>query len=366
MLPTQALFTEGYANARQKFIAACVLRELTPQSHRHPLPGFDGDALFTDVVRIGPTNAARVLVLTSGVHGVELFAGSGCQVDWLLTHEATQLPPDTAVVLVHAINPWGSSWLRRYTEDNIDLCRNFVDYPNMPQLPTPADYPALHATLMVDPADAVSIAAADATLAAYEKKHGNQALYGALMSGQYSHPTGMGYGGVEPTWSRRTIEAVLREHCATAREVVLMDYHTGLGPYAYGSAVALQQGEALRRIRQVFGPWVEAVMEHGAPENFAPVYGHSTPGYERALPHARVTAAVLEYGTGRPQHMLDLLVRDQREWRGGEGRHERLATRQALLRFFYPDDAVWKQAVVDQSRLYIAQALRYLASADWQ
>ena len=384
--PITTLFSATYVQARQKFLAACTLAGVAPQTHAHPLAGAHGEALATDVARIGPADARRVLVLTSGVHGVELFAGSGCQIDWLLTQDPAALPADTAVVVVHAINPWGSSWLRRYTEDNVDLCRNFVDYPNMPQLPPAPDYAPLHAAIALDPQDVPAVAAADAQLAAFEQARGHQALYGALMGGQYVWAQGMGFGGVQPTWSRRTIEQILRQHGASARDVCLVDYHTGLGPYGYGSLVALQQGEALQRMRRAFGGWVEAVFEHGAPENFAPVYGHSTPGYERALPDACVTAAVLEFGTGRPQRMLELLVRDQREWASGRGRDRllssrspdrpkndctppgglakpglgALSTRQELLQFFYPADAGWQRSLVDQSRQVIARALRFL------
>lgn len=358
MAPVSTLFSHGYAQARGKFLAACTLAGLVPQSHGHPLAGPSGEALATDVVRLGPAQAGRVLVLTSGVHGVELFAGAGCQVDWLLTADAAALPPDTAVVVVHAINPWGSAWLRRYTEDNVDLCRNFVDYPNMDRLPSAPDYAALHEAFTLD------AAAGDALLAAFERERGHSALYAALMGGQYALPQGMGFGGTAPTWSRRTIEQVLQAHCGGARHVCLVDYHTGLGPYAYGSMVALQQGDALARIRRAFGDRVEAVFEHGAPENFAPVYGHSTPGYERALPQATVTAGVLEFGTGRPQRMLELLVRDQREWASGAGRGELLPVRHELLDFFYPAQPAWQRSLVDQSRQVIEQALGFLAGSD--
>ncbi len=361
--PAATLFSSSYAEARQKFLAACTLAGLVPQTFAHPLAGAQGEALATDVVRIGPLDARRVLVLTSGVHGVELFAGSGCQIDWLLTQDPAALPPDTAVVVVHAINPWGTSWLRRYTEDNVDLCRNFVDYASMPQPPAAQDYPQLHAAIAIDLQDAAALARGDQLLQAFEKEHGHQALYSGLMGGQYTWADGMGFGGTQPTWSRRTIEAVLRQECATATDVCLVDYHTGLGPYAYGSVVALQQGEALQRMRDAFGARVEAVFEHGAPENFAPVHGHSTPGYERALPQARVTAAVLEFGTGRPQQMLELLVRDQREWIAGPGRTQLLPTRQSLLQFFYPAEAGWQRSLVDQSRQIIGNALRFLATS---
>lgn len=362
MPPTSTLFSSSYALARRKFLAACTLAQLEATEHRHALAGADGEVLATDVVRLGPADASRVLVLTSGVHGVELFAGSGCQVDWLLHASPERLPQDTAVVVVHAINPWGSSWLRRYTEDNIDLCRNFVDYPNMPQLPRAPDYAALHAAVTAAPANAATVAQAEQALAEHERVHGQQALYGALMGGQYDRPDGMGFGGTQPTWSRVTMEKILHQHAAAARHVCLVDYHTGLGPYGYGSMVALQQHEALARIRRAFGARVEAVFEHGAPENFAPVYGHSTPGYERALPHASVTAGVLEFGTGRPQRMLELLVRDQREWAAGTERDRIPPVRRELLDFFYPAQPAWQRSLVDQSRLIVGQALDFLAA----
>lgn len=354
------LFSADYATARGKFRAACALRGLEPQAFVHPLAGAQGEPLATDVVRVGPADARRVLVLTSGVHGVELFAGAGCQIDWLLTHGASDLPRDTGVVLVHAINPWGASWLRRYTEDNVDLCRNFIDHSAAP--PSPA-YAPLHAAIDLDPDDDDAAARGDALLADFAAARGDEALYNALMAGQYGLPHGMGFGGQAPTWSRLAIEAVLRRHCASATDVCLVDYHTGLGPYGYGSIVALQQGADLARMREAFGRWVVAVHESDAPEDFAPVTGHSTPGYERALPQARVTAAVLEFGTGRPQRMLDLLVRDQREWASGTGRTTLSAVRRELLEFFYPEDAAWQRSLVDQSRRIIGMALQFLARA---
>ena len=362
MIPTTTAFSAHYAQARSKFLAACALAELTPQTYAHPLRGPSGETLATDVVRVGPARARRVLVLTSGVHGVELFAGSGCQIDWLLSQESAGLPPDTAVVVVHAINPWGSAWMRRYTEDNVDLCRNYVDYAHRAQLPAAPDYAQLHHAIALANAEPATLAAAQAQLQNFEKANGHQALYSGLMGGQYEYPEGMGYGGTRPTWSRGTMEAILHEHAALAQHVCTVDYHTGLGPYSYGSMVALQMpGPGLERMRRAFGQWVEAVFENGAPENFAPVYGHSTPGYERALPHAEVTAGVLEFGTGKPADMLKLLVDDQRDWAAGRGHSELTATRQALLRFFYPADVHWQRALADQSRQIIHSGLRFLA-----
>ena len=38
-------------------------------------------------------------------------------------------------MLIHAINPHGFAWLRRVTEDNVDLNRNWIDFDQ----PAPAN-----------------------------------------------------------------------------------------------------------------------------------------------------------------------------------------------------------------------------------
>ncbi len=42
--------------------------------------------------------------------------------------EGASVPDDLAVVLIHAINPYGFAWIRRVNEDNVDLNRNCIDF----------------------------------------------------------------------------------------------------------------------------------------------------------------------------------------------------------------------------------------------
>jgi Protein of unknown function (DUF2817) len=46
-----------------------------------------------------------VLVVLSGVHGVEGIFGSAAQIEWIRRGENRRLPQDTAALLVHAVNP---------------------------------------------------------------------------------------------------------------------------------------------------------------------------------------------------------------------------------------------------------------------
>jgi hypothetical protein len=72
-----ACFAQTYAEARAKFLEAAEAACLDVQIHVHPMRGRDGEQLALDVVRDGPADARRVLLISSGCHGVEGFCGSG-------------------------------------------------------------------------------------------------------------------------------------------------------------------------------------------------------------------------------------------------------------------------------------------------
>jgi hypothetical protein len=136
-------FARDYTDARTKFLAAARLLGGRHRAYPNPHRGPAGDELATDVAWFGPKEAAKVLVLVSATHGVEGFCGSGAQLDWLLGPGGSELAADTALLVVHAINPHGFAWLRRVTEEGCDLNRNFVDF--VKPLPTNGGYDELAA-----------------------------------------------------------------------------------------------------------------------------------------------------------------------------------------------------------------------------
>jgi hypothetical protein len=138
-------FAASYAEARSAFLTACAQSGAEIVSHRHPLAGPDGAALFLDDARVGRADARCVLFVASGTHGIEGFCGSGIQTFLLRGGIAARLPDDVALVFVHAVNPWGFAWLRRVNEDNVDVNRNFLNH-TAPH-PVNADYDGLYDAL---------------------------------------------------------------------------------------------------------------------------------------------------------------------------------------------------------------------------
>src|SRR5216684_4687709 len=136
-MKTSDYFAADYAEARRKFREAAQGAGARVESRVNDASrGPAGEALATDVAWLGPKDAARVLVTISGTHGAEGFAGAGIQTGSLMSGIARELPQDTALLAIHAINAYGFAWMRRVTEGNVDLNRNFVDH-SAPLPPNP-------------------------------------------------------------------------------------------------------------------------------------------------------------------------------------------------------------------------------------
>lgn len=358
------VFADGYAQARDRFLAGARAAGAALAHYPHPLAGPGGEALATDTAWLGPADAPRVLVTGSALHGVEGFAGSAAQADSLAHLRASSLPPGTAVLHVHAINPWGFAWLRRVNEEGVDLNRNAVDFSQ--PLPANTGYDQLADALVPADDDPCTLAAAQARLDAFREAHGREAFEVAVTGGQYRHPGGLFYGGRGPTWSLRTLEAIIDRHGLERRELAaIVDVHTGLGPFGYGEVICdhppASRGAALARAW--FGPSVTE-----------PALGTSTSVPKQGLVdyywHARLPDrccfVTLEFGTWPLERMFPLLRDDHRlhgqgvvDWTDPAVQR----VKQALRAHFSPDRGDWQESVLFRARQVFLQALRGLASA---
>jgi hypothetical protein len=355
-----ACFAQTYATARVKFLAAAESAHLDVHSHMHPLRGRDGEPLAMDVVRDGPADAQRVLFISSACHGVEGFCGSGIQVALLhdagwraQAHEA-----GVAVVYIHALNPYGFSWWRRTTHENIDLNRNFQDF----QQPLPANpgYEEI-AQLLVPPTwpprwrDQLA-------LFSFVLRRGVRAMQTAVSAGQYEHPQGLFFGGRSPSWSHLTLRQVLREHGSRAGRVAWIDLHTGLGPSGVGERIYAGRKDeaAVTRARAWWGDKITSIYDGSS--SSAPLTGLMWNAVYDECPQAEYTGIALEYGTLPLLQTLRALRADQ--WL--ENHPEQLSTRGAQIKHqirdaFYTDTDVWKHSVVRQAAEAVRQAVAGLS-----
>jgi hypothetical protein len=361
-LSPSSCFAASYAEARARFLGAAAAAGARVASHPHPLAGPDGEPLFLDEARLGPADARRVLYLASGTHGIEGFCGSGIQTFLLRGGLAERLPAGVALLLVHGVNPWGFAWLRRVNEDNVDLNRNFLDHAA--GHPANPDYDRLAPVVNPERFDEDALAAVRAATAAFAREHGPAALYRALSGGQYRHPRGVQYGGVEPAWSNRLLRALWARHSAGVELAACVDLHSGLGPNGIG--LVLQTApEASVGARLAKQWWPELLRaEPAAGSDAALVSGLMGPAFVAAHPRADALAVVLELGTREMDAVMTAVLADNWLHHHGERASERgRAITRSMREAFFDERDEWKEAVCRRAREVVDRALSGMAGS---
>ena len=344
---TSRHFAQTYAEARSKFLAAAKARGLAVESHPHPLLGRDGEALAMDVARDGPAEAEALLLVTSACHGVEGFCGSGVQ-NALLTddawHAALQAA-GVAVLYVHALNPWGFSWWRRTTNENVDLNRNFRDFAVEPARNAAYDELADAIVPEVWPADARAVARLDRFVA----ERGEKALQQAISGGQYHHPQGLFFGGSEATWSHATLRQVLRAHASRCTKLAWIDLHTGLGPNGHGERIFAGRDDAAAYGRAKAW-WGSVTSIYDGSSTSAVLTGLMWLAAYEECAQAEYTGIALEYGT-KPQAEVMLALRANQWLQNHPDADEatRRQIKQQVRDAFYTDTDEWKEKIVAQA-----------------
>lgn len=356
-------FPADYRSGRAAFRGAAEKAGAKVETYAAGSAGPDGEPVFTDIVLLGRPDAPNLLLCNSATHGVEGFCGSGVFTGWLRSGEAANLPDNVRVVLVHALNCHGFAWLRRVTEENVDLNRNFVAHES--GHPRNAEYGALHETVLPDDWSDGTVAAMKEKLETYAREHSLYKLQSVLTGGQYDHADGIFYGGRQPTKANIRFMEIVEKHVVGAKHVLFLDWHTGLGPY--GTAELL----GITRPGSDHGDRVSAWFRNGlatpseGQSSSAPLTGTIGSGLRRRLSNTEtvVTSLTVEFGTYSVREVLMALIADN--WlhaKGDPGSETGRAIKAQVRKALYPDEDDWKELVWVRGRQILRRGIRGLAS----
>jgi hypothetical protein len=340
-------FSDDYPQARSTFLVA--VNAAGGETSRFVLDrrGPDGEELSTDVAWFGPRDARRVFVAISATHGVEGFYGSATQIEWLRRGEAGRLPEGTAALLIHALNPFGFAWLRRTNEDNVDINRNWVDFDR--PLPGNPLYDELADDLCPTDWSPETQMKTGARLMAWGQRHGDVVFQQAVSSGQWNHPRGLFYGGAKPSWSRRTLTEILQSNLSKAARVLILDFHTGLGPYGYAEPIVSVRADdpAFARTRAWMGAAVKSV--HGGGSISTEIVGDGMSAAPGLLAGAVVDTLAMECGIKPVRDVANALRADAWLHAHGDPQSPEAAPIKAMIRdAFHSDDPMWQGMALGQ------------------
>ena len=358
-LPVAAIETElfpaNYSSGRQRWLTE-LGNEMPCFSYPCPGTSPEGEALFTDTAWIGPEDAAKVVVLIGGTHGIEGFTGSAVEIDVLrlLAGGHIVIPAKTAVLMIHALTPWGYAWLRRCDAEGVDLNRNVVDFSR--PLPENTGYEALKSALFMADAQQRKVAFAE-----FEQLHGREALEKAISAGQYTDPTGPFYGGSAPVHGRLVVEDLMRKYSLQQQDLAVIDIHTGLGSFGYGEIICDHQPDspATKVARDWYGDSVTLPLL--GTSSSVPKLGLLDYAWH-AIMNDRSCYITLEFGTYRTDQLFEVILRDHQLWAQSGNDLARLEHSRLMRQHFCPNDQAWKEMVLFRARQVISQALRGISA----
>lgn len=354
-------FSPSYAVARSRF------RELANQHNfrleTYPLSALspNGDTLTIDVVGWGELQPKNVVIVSSGLHGVEGFFGSAVQIAWLETELLqVKIPKSTSLIFIHALNPFGFAWLRRCNEENIDLNRNFL-LPGMEYKGSPQDYDKLDN--FFNPTSPLSLLEPFLLKALFViLRYGMATLKNTLPVGQYDFPKGLFFGGCGPSETQIILEKNLPAWIQNAQNVIHLDLHTGLGQRATYKLFSpeLPNSERVKWLQQKFGE--DKILTFTPQGDAYRVNGGLDAWCQTLFSECRYDFLTAEFGTYPIIPVVEALRAENRaHWWDRPDRPSYQGAKQRLVEMFAPADARWREAVVSQGIGIVKQAIAAIA-----
>jgi hypothetical protein len=342
-------FSPDYRMARARFRAAATDRGAAVDA----LPvGAGANDLTIDAAALGTDRPRRLVLVTSGLHGIEGFFGSAVQLALFDDAFAAWKPPDgAAVVMLHALCPFGFDQLRRTNEDNIDLNRNFLK-PGQAYAGSAPGYADLD-PLVNAPRPPGRWDSFIPRLYLKALIQGERRVRQAIAGGQYEFPRGLFFGGSGPAASHRILVEQLPRWTDSAERIVHIDFHTGLGPWATYKVLTAHGDDdpVTRTLRDWFGPAVE-------PASTGPTAYESRGGIddwlEDRLAGSECYSVCAEFGTYGALAVLSALRAENQAHHWG-GPVEQ--TKSRLREVFGPASLDWRRQVVRQGVEIVRQAV---------
>lgn len=271
--PASLYFSETYSEAREKFRqfatkAGAQHESLTVLSREEE--GESGARINFDytidiaILKSSAKSAAgrKLLVISSGTHGVEGYAGSAIQcqlLDGIAAKGRVTIEQD--VILIHAINPYGMRHYRRFNETNVDLNRNALTEDQFKKL---TKGPGADKICRETYADFDPLFNPQYPPSWWEQKIGfwlrmvkSLQTYGlpklkfGMVAATYCQKKGIFFGGTKLEKSHELLRDWFRKsefHAVPASSVAWIDIHTGLGP----CGVDVILGGDQERLQKVF------------------------------------------------------------------------------------------------------------------
>ena len=355
------MFPATYASSRARFrsyLDAVGARWSGARLGSHAL--HDDAELSIDWIAAETRAPRRLLILTTGLHGIEGYVGAAMLVLFVDEFLAYLDPRDTGLLLVHAINPWGMAHHRRCNRHHVDLNRNFVARWEGLEEANP-DYDRVLA-LLHRPRPLESWPVANLRffggLVRLMLELGVSRGRNAILAGQYRHQDGFYFGGSGLQEETQVLMGLMEEALGSYDQIVQLDMHTGYGPRDQMSIVhpTSEPGTSAEWARNLGYPRVVRT----DPAEFYTIVGDMTDYWyklrDQRFPGRQLYAASFEFGTFGDSLLAEIrslratVLQNQLEVGGIANRAAGERARREYEEHYYPSDPAWRQKAISDAR----------------
>jgi hypothetical protein len=355
-------FQESYEECRQSFLqeAANVINEYEQAELSYiQVPSQIDQELFIDLLYIPPIqDSAKLLVISSGIHGVEGYVGSAIQQMFIKEMLKEDLLSEMGVLLIHSMNPYGFKYTRRVTENNVDLNRGSEMDPGLFENKNPG-YGALYE--MLNPKGEASNASLRNQffyLITISKmmKESTSVLRQAILQGQYEYPEGLYFGGIDFEPQIDSLKRILPDLFSPYETILEIDLHTGYGArgvlHLFSNPV--DDPEQVEKTEFVFnGQYID----WGDSEDFYTVLGGFSEFLSKIKPNASYLYMPFEWGTldshktfGSLHSLQNMISENQGYHYGYKNNRQQERIEWTLLEMYYPKSDAWRSEVLASGR----------------
>lgn len=317
-----------------------------------------------------------LIVLQSGIHGIETYAGSYLQQVFLKDYFENYRNKGHSILVIHALNSWGLINHRRFTQSGVDLNRNFdTDKKLFKTKNEKYEY----ARKIFENKEKVLHPSIDLLMTKLNLIYNNlrERFFGtftvkdfrdAVSNGQYEYPKEIGYGGkkFEPQvmWAQKKLPEIFAKY----KKILVYDFHTGLGEKNELHLILSSRDseDEQKKIYTLFEPGMKRGSFQVTPvsaEGFYHTHGDFLSFAKQMNKRAKVIALAAEFGTmgvstlDQIDTLSRMLLENQGYWNGYVNEAAKTETQEYLLDLFAPSEAAWWKAVDAKGRALFDHSL---------
>lgn len=321
----------------------------------------------------GSEKADKIIILSSGVHGLEGYTGSAVQLFFMDNYINDEFLENTSIFLIHSVNPYGFKYTRRVTENNVDLNRNSDIDKKLYQTKNEG-YPKVYD--LINPKGKVK-AGGMANRFFFVKaikeivKESMPVLRQAVLQGQYEFSEGMYYGGNDFEPQIKNLVPIIDTICNPYNVVFAIDLHTAYGERGKLHLFPNPVEESIRKRMEIIFEGFQ--IDWGDSDDFY-TYSGDFAGYIGKINNDKVFIPMFfEYGTMDSQTTIGslksihiMILENQGEQYGYVSDEDFKKVKEDFMEMYYPSSDAWKSHVIDETKIIFDKSLKRFSELEFQ